>query len=249
MKTIKNFGILLLLLISLYGNARQTDQVRSKTYAAYLKNSLSLWEQAIEDRKAAVGTSGDKGADLHLAIAYYGYMSATMATQDEDSFKKYLDPAKDHLKKMISENAGWGEPKAILSSVMGLEIAYSPLKGAYLGMKSSSLMSDAMKEDPDSPIVLQLYAGSKQYTPEMWGGDMKVAAEYMQKCITAYEKSGDIAGNWMYADALANLGIIYASIDQKVKAKGVFEKALAYEPDFQWVKYSLLPQVADNGKE
>ncbi|MGB3465124.1 MAG: tetratricopeptide repeat protein [Cyclobacteriaceae bacterium] len=247
MKTIKILTILIFFLPAIQVNARQSSS-DNLTYTAYMKNSLSLWEKAVKSKQSADTESSDKTDKLDLAMTYYGYMGATVATENEEAFKKYLDPAKDMLKQMIEDYPEWGEPKAVLSSVMGLEMAFSPLKGAFLGMKSSSLMSEAMKQNPESPLVLKLYAGSKQYTPAMWGGDKKLAAEYMQKSIEAYEKQGVTEKNWLYADALANLGIVYAMMDKKQEAAQVYNKALVYEPDFQWVRYSLMPELADNDK-
>ena len=83
----------------------------------------------------------------------------------------------------------------------------------------------------------------------MWGGDKKVAAEYLEKSISAYEDQGRTTSNWFYLDALANLGIVYSEINKKEEAKATFKKALAFEPDFGWVKYSLMPQLAKNGNE
>ena len=107
-------------------------------------------------------------------------------------------------------------------------------------------MSDALKESPDSPLVMRLYAGSKQYTPAMWGGDKKVAADFMEKAVKAFEQKGETVDNWLYIDALANLGIVYSEIDKKDQAKVTFQKALNMEPEFGWVKYSLMPQLAGN---
>lgn len=251
MKTMKSLLVLLFTICSLHLIARQDTGSSSDmlTYTAYLKNALPLWEKAINEQKKSVDEGSSKKQKLVLAITYYGYLSATMATEDEDAFAKKLNPAKELLEQLMKDYDSWGEPKALLSSIMGLEMAYSPLKGAFLGMKSSSLMGKAMKENPDSPIVMRLYAGSKQYTPAMWGGDKKVAAEYLGKAIAEYEKQNQTTNNWLYADALANLGIVYSEIDETDKAKETFNKALAFEPEFGWVKHSLMPQLAEKGND
>ncbi|MEL6556695.1 MAG: tetratricopeptide repeat protein [Bacteroidota bacterium] len=248
MKLIKSLAVIMLLIASFTLSARQnnTPSVQKLTYSAYVKNTLPLWEKSIELHKKSITKNSPREDKLALVSTYYGYLSATMATKDEDAFEKQIDPAKELVKALIEEHEDWGEPKALLSSIMGLEMAYSPMKGAFLGMKSNSLMSDALKESPESPLVMRLYAGSKQYTPAMWGGDKKVAADYMEKAIKAFEQRGETVDNWLYIDALANLGIVYSEIDKKDQAKAAFQKALNMEPEFGWVKYSLMPQLADN---
>ena len=114
----------------------------------------------------------------------------------------------------------------------------------FLGGKSSSNIEEATKLDPSSPLVWQVYGVSKLFTPEMWGGDAKVALESFEKAVKLYEAS-DVqkASNWRYLDALAWLGQAYATNNQKDMAKKVYEKALEVEPNFGWVKYSLLPAI------
>jgi len=242
MKTTKFYLLPMMIFLSA-ANAFAQDDSRKIGYAAYMRNALPLWEKAIETQKKVLSTDQSKKTELQLSVLYYGYLSATMATQDEASFDVKIYEAISQLEGLMKKNPNWGEPKAIMSSVMGLQIAYSPIKGATLGFKSSSYMSKALKESPESPIVMKLHAGSKQYTPALWGGDKKEALEYYQKCIDVYEKQGDSQQNWFYADALANMGIIYTDLGQNTNAVAVFEKALAYEPDFAWVKMSLLPKA------
>ena len=104
----------------------------------------------------SVNDNSSKEQKLALAVTYYGYLSATMATEDEDAFKAKLDQTKDLIDELIEQYENWGEPKALKSSVLGLEMAYSPMKGAFLGMKSNSLMAKAMKESHDSPLEMKL---------------------------------------------------------------------------------------------
>jgi len=254
MKMIRSITLILFTLTNVHVFAQQgtgqsdLEEVRKLTYNAYLKSSLPLWQKAIERQKTIAVENSDREQQLILSNTYYGYLSATMATKDEDAFAKQLAPAKELLKQLIEDHPKWGEPKAVLSSIMGLEMAYSPMKGAFLGMKSGSLMGSALKQSPSSALVMKLYAGSKQYTPAMWGGDKEVAVEYFNKSISVIESDEDTEQNWLYADALANLGIVYTSLDKESDAKATFEKALRYEPDFGWVKYSLLPKIAANPK-
>ena len=238
------FAILLITCCNAY--AQRISEATKMGYNAYMQNSLTLWGKAIDAHKGIVAADQSKEAKFELAKTYYGYLSATMADQNEEAFKAKLTPAKELLEKLIEDHPKWGGPKAVLSSVMGLEMAYSPMKGAYLGMKSNGLMDKAMKESPQSPLVLKLYGGSKQYTPAMWGGSKKKAAEYLEKAVAQYEANEDTQYNWLYADALANLGIVYTSLERTSDAQSAFEKAIAFEPEFYWVKASLLPQLAQN---
>ncbi|MEL7004952.1 MAG: tetratricopeptide repeat protein, partial [Bacteroidota bacterium] len=133
---------------------------------------------------------------------------------------------------------------AVLSSIYGVKMAYSPWKGIFLGGKSSNLMKDAIALSKESALVWKLYANSKLYTPQSFGGDKKEAAKGYEKAIALFEKDPASADkNWIYLDALAHLGITYMQLEKNDKARETFERALEVEPEFNWVKYILLPQL------
>ncbi|MEM9896724.1 MAG: tetratricopeptide repeat protein [Bacteroidota bacterium] len=228
MKTLITLFTILLTGLSFAQNAKQTQ------YGAYLQASKTMWEKSVSQSKKQYGAKS-----LETAIALYGVLNNTMATQDEETFEQYEDETIDLLKAMIEENPSNGEAKAILSSVYGLVMAYSPMKGMIYGMKSSSLMTDAMDESASSPLVQRLYAGSKLYTPEMWGGDAEEAAVAFKKAIDLYAKSGDTKENWQYLDAMMGLAMAFKKTNQASQAKSTLEEAIALEPQYYWAKSEL----------
>lgn len=205
-------------------------------YGAYLKVSKSLWERCITSAEAKHGENS-----FEKAMAVYGLLNSTMATQDEDTFDEYVDVAADILKEIIEEKPDWGEPKAVLSSIYGLRIAYDPWKGMIYGSKSSSLVSEAFDQQPESPLVQKLYASSKLYTPSMFGGDAELALEVYEKCVKNYEM-GETSNDWMYLDALMGLAQAQIKEEKGDDAKVTLEKALKIEPEFGWAK-GLMAQL------
>ena len=203
-------------------------------YAAYLNASKIMWEKSVEKAKVE---NGEKS--FETAVALYGLLNSTMATEDEETFDEYKGQTIDLLKEIIGENADWGEPKAVLSSTYGLVMAYSPMKGMILGMKSNNLMSEAVKEQPESPLVQRLYGGSKLYTPEMFGGDPEKAVIAYQKALEIYKNKSETEENWHYLDAMMGLAMAYRSTDQDDKAKSTLEQAIEIEPQYYWAKSEL----------
>ncbi|MEQ6167116.1 tetratricopeptide repeat protein [Ekhidna sp. MALMAid0563] len=230
MKTLTKL-MMLVLTVSTY--AQSTKEMQ---YAAYLKASKTMWERSIERAKKESGEES-----FEVAMAMYGLLNNTMATEDEDTFDDYKDITIDLLEKLIEDNPEWGEPHAVLSSTYGLVMAYSPWKGMYLGSKSSSLMEKAVELQSDSPLVQKLFGGSKLYTPEMFGGDPKVAVEAFKKSLELFE-SDDKANNWLYLDTMMGLAMAYRKTDQNNKAKLTLEKAVTIEPQYQWAK-SVLDKI------
>ncbi len=227
----KNLVKIFALALTVSAIAQSSNQTQ---YAAYLKASKTMWEKSIRQ------ASNEKGeSSFEVAMAMYGLLNNTMATQDEETFDFYKDRTIDLLEQIIDENPDWGEPKAVLSSTYGLVMAYSPMKGMILGMKSSSLMDDAVKLQPESPLVQKLYAGSKLYTPKMFGGDPNEAIKAFTQSILLYEKEGETQDNWLYLDAMMGLAMSYKSTKQDAKAKSTLEEAVTIEPQYYWAKSTL----------
>lgn len=241
--TLQIIGCLLFMSIVNQSHAQRAE-IKETTYKAYLNKDMDLWKKGAKMSQEAYDKNSTNSSLMDLAMAQYGVLNATVIEKDEDIFDDYEDAAIDNIEKLMDSDNKWGEPKAVLSSIYGLKMAYSPWKGIYLGSKSSNLMDKATRQSKESPVVWKLYANSKLYTPESFGGDKTEAAQAFEKAITLFEKVPEqTKNNWIYLDALAHLGITYMKLDKPKKAQEVFEKALEVEPEFNWVKYILLPQV------
>jgi tetratricopeptide (TPR) repeat protein len=177
-------------------------------------------------------------------LAQYGLMGGTLRSRDEARFDKYYETAEEHLKTLARDDKLKADAKALLSGLYGLKLSYSSMMGMVLGPKSSSLIEDAIKIDPQSPLVWRIEGNSKMYTPSMFGGDMGEAVKAFEKSIELFEKSPEnLKNNWIYLDAHVFLGQAYSSQGQSSKAVAIYEKALKLEPNLIWVKFDLLPKA------
>lgn len=215
----------------------QINTLKKTTYRAYLSASPTIWKQAITQ---ASKISGDDATYL-LAQTQYGLLSNTMATQDEDTFDQYESKTSQLLEELIDNNTHTGESSALLSSILGFKMGYSPWKGMFLGSKSTSLIESAAKKAPQSALVWKIYGSNKLYTPETFGGDPNKAITYFAKSIELYEQQSDTVDNWLYLDAHAFLGMAYEKVGKTKEAVATYEKVLTIEPDYKWVSKSLLP--------
>ena len=215
---------------------------KAMAYRAYLSTNKSLWKQLVDLRKTGY-KKGNTNEELYqLTLAQHGLLNVTMVDQDEELFNKHLKPAKDNLETLITAGYEEGNVRALLSSIYGMEMGYSSWKGLFLGSKSSKNLEKAKKLAPSSPLVWQIYGGSKLFTPAMFGGDKQEAIDAFEKSIELYEADqGSITSNWRYLDAMAWLGQAYQQVGKTVQAREVYEKALEIEPEFGWVKFVLLP--------
>jgi len=226
----KNKISIMLVISSIVSVAQTSEEAQ---YAAYLTTSKSMWDRSISIAEKAHGEHS-----FERAVAMYGLLNNTMVTKDEDTFDDNVDQTVDLLKEIIEKSPNHGEPKAVLSSVYGLVMAYSPMKGMLYGSKSSSLIDDAMKNQEESPIVQKLYGGSKLYTPEMFGGSPEKAVTAFEKSVRLFE-AGNTENNWMYLDTLVGLSMAYIKTEKHDQARNTLNKALEVEPEYGWAKSIL----------
>ena len=210
--------------------------------AGYLTNSLDHWEKSIEIiEKEAENNPDDPELTLHLAQGYLGLLNTCIAHQDEKTFNKYDEKALDIFQSLEKYTQHKSEALAWQGALYGWKIAFSPMKGMFLGPKSQNLLEKALQTNSESAEALVRQGSSLLFTPEMFGGDPQEAVEYYKKGIAIYEKNK--SKSWLYLDALAWLGQAYQKTGQLEKAKNTYEKALQVESKFYWVKNSLLPNL------
>jgi tetratricopeptide (TPR) repeat protein len=215
------------------------------TYKAYLTattaDAMHAWETVVANAQSDLKQDpASEYRRFNLALAQYGLLNGTMRAKDESLFNRHVDATIDNLEAIKGDHNF--EAQALLAGVYGLQMAYSPSKGMFLGPKTSSLLDKARKGDPKSALIWKLYANSKLHTPEAYGGDVGEAIESYEKAIALYEGNTiNTKDNWLYLDALAFLGQAYVRKGETSKAIAVYEKALTVEPNFGWVKYNLLP--------
>lgn len=241
MKRITKISIALSVLIISLSTATvfsQTPEWQKLQYQAYLSQDISLWHQSFK-------LAAEVNDPFVTGLAGYGILNASLPLQNEDLFDEYLDDTSEPLEEIIdSKNAEKGVAKAIMSGILGLRIAYAPMKGMFLGGKSGSYAEAAIKEAPDSYIAWKLHGNYKFYTPSAFGGDISEAAIALEKSITLMEQDPALTvENWLYIDAMAHLGQCYAQLGQNDKAKAIYDKALAVEPNYSWVSKVLLPHL------
>ncbi len=165
---------------------------------------------------------------------------------NEDLFDKYYEDAVAHAEQLSNQKEIESEGKTLLAGIYMMKVATSSMSAVTLSPKIHSLLDDAQEIDPFNPRPYIIRGVMKYQTPGIFGGSYEDAAKNFSKAIQLFEKQDDVdmlKPHWGYLESLAWLGRTQEKLDNYDAAKFAYEKALSVEPNYGWVKYSLLPQL------
>jgi tetratricopeptide (TPR) repeat protein len=175
--------------------------------------------------------------------AFATYREVTlMLGRQQGEVAPLLDRA-DSLLERASLAGKIPENHALRSSVYGMMISSSPIKGMTLGPKSGMEMEKAIDMAPNNPRVWLVRGIGAINTPAMFGGGLDRAEEFLKKSIDLFATDKPVAPapSWGLNEAYRWLGQVYEKQQQTDSARASYTKALELEPNDKWVRYSLLP--------
>ena len=137
------------------------------------------------------------------------------------------------------------ETHALLSSVLGQMIGADASLGMTLGPLSGQEMEAAVAAGPLNPRVWILRGISSFYTPEEYGGGVSIAETQLNRAVALLAVDHPVSPepSWGHAEAYAWLGQVLQKENKTADAAAAYNKALALEPNFVWVKTVLLPSL------
>jgi tetratricopeptide (TPR) repeat protein len=184
-----------------------------------------------------------------LLLHYQGYELYREASMLEGMHRAgetapLLERARTALEKSIAAKP-LPESHALLSSVLGEMIGANPSLGMTLGPQSGQEMETAEATGALNPRVWMLRGVSSLYTPPQYGGSISNAEAELNKAISLFASDHPASPepSWGQAEAYAWLGQVLQKENKTADAIAAYNKALALEPGFTWVKLVLLPSV------
>jgi tetratricopeptide (TPR) repeat protein len=186
------------------------------------------------------------------SLYYKAYINYRLSTLFEDEIDQEQDAlikqAVDWLQQALKQAEGEykADSYALLSSCYGILIG-GPFSAMSYGPKAQEAMEKAKRFGEDNPRVYLLDGIGKMYTPSMFGGGYERAKKQFLRSRQLFEKeqSNPPLISWGKAEIHIWLGRLYEQDDQLQQAKNAYEQALAVNPDFNWVKEKLLPDIRE----
>ncbi len=220
-----------------------------------LLEGISLAEKAIiaynkdlllQAREIFLKENSNPTAFYYQTYCEYKLLEMSLRPGNEDLYDKYYEDAVAHAEQISAVKEYESEGKTLLAGIYMMKIANSSMSAVTLSPKTHSLLDDAQKSDLSNPRPYIIRGIMKYQTPGIFGGSYEDAAKNFSRAIQLFEKqeNGDsLKPHWGYIESLAWLGRAQEKLDNYAAAKFAYEKALNVEPNYGWVKYSLLPQL------
>jgi tetratricopeptide (TPR) repeat protein len=181
---------------------------------------------------------------LHYA-GYAAYRAAMLKADTDTARERLLEAAIDQLERS-AELRPLAETHALLGAAHGALAGTGMLAGMRHGPKASAAQDEARRLGPRNPRVLMLAATGAWFTPSMWGGGKDKARTLLAQAIAAFETDAPAAPlpAWGRAEAYAWHGQFEADAGRTAAARAAYDRALALEPRFAWVRDVLRPALA-----
>lgn len=190
----------------------------------------------------ASAAPADAALQYERAFAWYAQAGVARSEGRNDQAVQCLETA---LKLLEGINGpGWAPEVAgfrgyLMNQIIGLNGLAAA--GTY-GPQSSSLLSKAKAESPENPRIQFFNGVVLVTTPELFGGSLKGGIGALEKAVELYRSpQKNPLPAWGEAEALAWLGLAKQKAGDLTGAKAAWNRALAIEPNYAWIKLVLLP--------
>jgi hypothetical protein len=234
------YFISLFLMIFVFSNINAT--YKSDIYNAYISNNMDKWKSTIDEMNRQQNKSNE--FILELLNYQYGYIGWCIGNKKNKLAGGYIELGQKNIEILKKNNYKISMVNSYKSAFYGFRIGLNKLQAPFIGPKSVDCAKLAMKQDDKNPYGYIQYGNSEYYMPAMFGGSKKVALEYYEKAVKIMESNPTQAiEDWNYLSLLTIIAEAYTELKYYKSAKAIYEKILWIEPNFQWVKNELYPNL------
>ena len=239
-KGLKYF-ILASLCLACTGILQARQNPKEKVYQAFISDQMDKWESVIlELNSKRKQLSYLQKAEL--LNFYYGYTGWLSEEGPKKKTETYIEEADQLMDELMAINPEEPDLYAFRGAFFGYKIGLSPLKAPFLGPKSMENIDRSIELGPDRPQGWIERGNALFYMPRSFGGSKEKALEAYKKAIRLMEKEPEsLRHNWIYLNVLMILGQSYEKTGNLEEAKSTYEKALAIEPGFIYLRDELYP--------
>lgn len=221
--------------------AAMADSLRQEVERAVIRADHEALRAARASAEHAAASHAESGL-LHHYLGYALYREALLMAGEEQD--RLLLRAERALEKAMRLHE-LPESFALAAVVEGHRIGHAWWRGILGSRRAARLFERAEELGPANPRVALLRAVYVFHAPSFAGGGAERARREVQRALELF--SGDAASPplpaWGHAEAHAWHGRILRGAGDQAGARAAYERALALQPDYVWVKDVLLPAL------
>lgn len=232
----------LYLLFGAVTDAQTADSCSKRLYQTFIEDRMDKWGEVIADFERT-NTFDTEVKQLELANYYYGYIGYLLGKKRTKDAEVYLKRGEDMMDQIIAKNPKCPEAYAYKGAFLGFRISVDRSIAVILGPRSVFNINKAYDLDKENLQAMIDRANVYFYSPGIVGGDVDKAILLYKKAAALMERTGLSRENWEYFNLLVLLAKAYDQSGEQAEARKVYEKMLAIEPGFLWVKNDLLPDL------
>ena len=219
-----------------------SGQNNKSIYQAYIDGDMVKWKETMDSLEVKEQkTSKEK---LDLINYHYGYIAWCISQERTSEAKDYMDKSEEYIELLKKNNYNLSMLYAYKAAFVGFEIGISIYKAPFIGPRSLSFANQSVSYNSKNAMAYIQLGNIAFYTPKMFGGSKPEAMQHYLKAVKNMEADeSQIDQNWNYLNLLATIISAYIELEQYSEAERYCIKTLAIEPDFNWIKNELYPQI------
>lgn len=226
--------------------AMRSQSTSNKVYQCYVQRDMATWKNIIDSIESMPALSEKQHAEV--LNFEYGYVAWRLSKdyQDKKEAAYYLEKAYNHLHALPQSAAYTSLIAAYEGAFVGYQIAISPIKAPFIGMKSLRYVKEAVAADSANYFAHIQYGNVLYYMPAMFGGSRSEAIKHYNTAKKLMVAQGARKNNWLYMNLLLTLADAYKKSNDWQGVKACYDEALQLQPHYPYITEKLYPTLQKN---
>jgi tetratricopeptide (TPR) repeat protein len=235
----KNYLISVLIFI---GFTITASEYKSGIYNAYINSNMAEWKSIIDNMNDQKVKS--KEFILELLNYQYGYTAWCIGNSKFKEAENYIELGQKNIDLLRKTNYSLSMINAYEAAFYGYRISMNKIKAPFYGPKSLEHANTAIHLDANNPFGYIQLGNAEFYMPAVFGGSKAEALKYYTKALKLMEGNPSVLKkDWNYLSLLTQIALTCEKLEQYDNASKYYQKILTIEPEFNWVKYELQPNL------